>query len=203
VFAGKPVIGVVGGIGSGKSFVADLFGELGCLVIKSDDQVREAYRSPEVLNAVRQWWGDAVFDAAGEVNRQEIARRVFADVEQRRRLEALIHPMIGRLRDKLMQERAADPDVRAFIWDTPLLYEAGLDRECDAVVFVEVPEEVRLQRVMANRGWDALELKRRENSQMALDKKRSMAQYIVRNNADAASARRQVEAVLSRILTQE
>jgi len=75
-----------------------------------------------------------------------------------------------------------------------------MDRECEAVVFVEAPREMRLKRLLLQRGWDAGELERRENSQMALDKKRELAQYRVVNTADAASTRRQVEVVLSRVL---
>ncbi len=200
MFAGKPIIGIVGGIGSGKSFVADLFGELGCLVIKSDDQVYQAYRLPEVKQTLREWWGEAVFDALGEVDRRAVAERVFVDAKQRQRLEKLIHPIVTQLRDRLMRKYADDAQVKAYTWDTPLLYEVGLDRACDAVVFVEAPREARLERVLKQRGWDSGELDRREKSQMALDKKRELAQYRVVNTADAASTRRQVEAVLSRVL---
>src|SRR5438034_11088123 len=87
VFAGKPIIGIVGGIGSGKSFVANLFGELGCLVIDSDAQVREAYLDPEVKVKLRQWWGAGVFDAAGDVDRAAVARIVFSSDPERQQLE--------------------------------------------------------------------------------------------------------------------
>lgn len=200
MYAGKPVIGIVGGIGSGKSFVADLFGELGGLVIKSDEQVRQAYEMAEVRQQIRSWWGDGVFHPNGEVDRQAIAARVFRDAGERKRLEQLIHPMVGRLRDELMLAHATEAAVKAFIWDTPLLYEVGLDQGCDAVVFVDAPVEIRLERVRRTRDWSREELLRREISQLPLDKKREMAQYMVVNTGDAVSARSQVAAVLSRIL---
>ena len=200
MYAGKPIIGIVGGIGSGKSFVADLFGEAGCLVIKSDQQVYEAYRMDRVRRVVREWWGDAVFAADGEVDRGAIAARVFEDPEQRKRLEMLVHPVVGELRDELMRRHADDAAVVAYVWDTPLLFEVGLDKQCDGVVFVDCPVESRLERVGKHRGWAAEEFIRREKSQLALDKKRKMAHYIVQNTADAAYARRQVLNVLSRIL---
>ena len=115
-----------------------------------------------------------------------------------RRLESLIHPLVGEIRDTLMANAPAG--TKAIIWDTPLLYEVGLDKQCKAVVFVDAPLETRLSRVAGSRGWSADELHRREKSQLSLDKKREMAHYIVHNTADAAYARRQVEAVLSRIL---
>lgn len=201
MYAGKPVIGIVGGIGSGKSFIADLFGELGCLVIKSDQQVYAAYRTTRVIQTIRSWWGNDVFTSDGQVDRTAIATRVFQDPAQRKRLEELIHPIVSQLRDQLMQEAAANPALRAIIWDTPLLYEVNLDKQCDAVVFVDSPLEIRLKRVRQTRNWDQQQLLQRENSQLGLDKKKNLAQYIVDNTADAAFARRQVETVLSRILT--
>jgi dephospho-CoA kinase len=197
VFAGKPVIGIVGGIGSGKSFVADLFGELGCRVINADELVTQVYQDPEVLRTIAQWWGAEVLTPAGQANRPAIAARVFSEAAERRRLEGLIHPRVSQLRDRLMQESPGD--ILGFVWDAPLLFEAALDRQCDAIVFVEASESHRLQRVAA-RGWTAEELSRREKSQLPLDKKRALSHYVVENTADAAFARRQVEEVLSRIL---
>src|SRR5437588_11369641 len=118
VFRGKPIIGIVGGIGSGKSFVARLFGELGCLVIDSDALVREAYADPAVRQMLRQWWGGSVFRSDGSIDRGEIAAKVFGDSEQRRKLEALLHPCVDRRRQEIME--AAGPRVPAFGWDTPL-----------------------------------------------------------------------------------
>jgi dephospho-CoA kinase len=113
----------------------------------------------------------------------------------------LIHPLVGRMRDEQMKRSADDPGIVAYVWDTPLLLEAGLDRECDALVFVDAPEEVRSERVARTRNWSREEWLRREKWQMPLDKKRRMAKYMVRNTADADDeVRNQVRDVLSRIL---
>ena len=200
MFAGKPVIGIAGGIGSGKSFVARLFGEMGCAVIDSDAQVRAAYDDDRVRDTLRSWWGDDVFTADRGINRAVIARLVFSDEVQRRRLEGLIHPWVAEARRREMAAAAADPQVVAYVWDTPLLFEAGLNGECDAVVFVDVPLEQRLQRVKEKRGWDEAELLRRQKSQWPLDKKKRISDYVVTNTADADYARGQVRKVLSRIL---
>ena len=196
----KPIIGIAGGIGSGKSFVAGLFGELGCLVISSDEQVRDAYRDPRVLATLRQWWGDEALTPAGEVNKRVVAQRIFASPAERQRLERLLHPMVNEARERVMASGWRDPAVVAFVWDTPLLFETGLHEKCDTVVFIEAPQSVRLARVQATRGWDAGELGRRENSQMPLDTKRKLSEYVVENTADADVVRGQVRAVLSRIL---
>jgi dephospho-CoA kinase len=200
VFAGKPVIGIIGGIGSGKSFVAKLFGELGCLVIGSDDQVSAAYRDPTVLATLRSWWGDDDKAPDGSLDRRAVAQRVFNDPQQLKRLEGLIHPLVNAARVKVMERAEDDPAVRAFVWDTPLLLETGLNRQCDTLVFVEAPEAVRQARVRENRGWEPSELARREKSQWPLDKKRQISDYVVSNTADAGFARGQVSDVLSRIL---
>lgn len=200
MFAGKHVIGIVGGIGSGKSFVARLFGEIGCAVIDSDKQVRAAYEDPSVREILRRWWGDQVFRPDGSVDRSAIARRVFADEKERLKLEGLIHPLVAEMRRREMEKLATDPQVLAFVWDTPLLLEAGLRDQCDAVVYVDAPADVRLARVRQSRHWDEAELLRRQNLQWPLDKKREMSDDVIVNAADEAVTRGQVRAVLSRIL---
>ena len=200
MFLGKPIIGLAGGIGSGKSYIARLFAELGCAVIDSDSQVRAAYEDPDVRHVLHQWWGDAAFNTDGTVNRAAIAQRVFGDSSELKRLEGLIHPLVSKARGELMQKLAQGGGVVAFVWDTPLLLEAGLKDQCDAVVFVDAPQELRLQRVARARGWDSAELQRRENLQWPLDRKREIADYVISNTADAGEARSQVRDVLSRIL---
>lgn len=208
MYAGKPIIGLVGGIGSGKSFVARLFGELGCLVIDSDAQAREAYRDPAVLAMLRSWWGDDVIQSDGTINRSAVAAKVFVDAAERRRLEALIHPLVHAAREREMRAAAGKPQVVAYVWDTPLLLEASLASQCDAVVYVDAPVEVRLARLKSRSGWDGAELLRRENSQMPLDSKRELSDYAITNTADAGphgsdltGLREQVQRVLSQILT--
>jgi dephospho-CoA kinase len=200
MFHGKPIIGITGGIGSGKSFVARLFGELGCAVLDADAQVRAAYNLPEVRNTIRQWWGDQVIKPDGSVDRRAIAREVFSDSAQRLRLEGLLHPIVTADRKLTMEKLANVAQVVAFVWDVPLLFEVGSNSQCDAVVFVDAPSAIRLERVARERGWDEGELKRRENLQWPLDTKREISDYVIENTADAGEARGQVRAVLSRIL---
>ena len=200
MYANKPVIGIAGGIGSGKSFIAKLFGELGALVISSDDQVTDAYRDEEVRRTLRKWWGDDVIRPDGEINRRLIGGKVFADPAERKRLEELLHPRVHAARERAMAAAANNPGVVAFVWDTPLLFETDLHEQCDAVVFVDAPLQIRLARVAATRNWDAAELARRENSQWGLDRKRNFADYVISNTAGEDVARGQVQDVLSRIL---
>ena len=124
------------------------------------------------------------------------------DFQARKKLEDLIHPIVAADRDRIMEQAAGDAQVKAYVWDTPLLFEAGLHEQCDAIVFVEAPALARVERVKRSRGWDEQELARRENLQVPLDKKREMSHHTIVNTADAAEARRQVRQVLSRILAE-
>jgi dephospho-CoA kinase len=200
VFAGKPIIGIAGGIGSGKSLIAQIFADQGCLVLNADDQVRTLYADPAIKQTLRTWWGDRVFNSQGDLDRRAIAHIIFADFEQKKRLESLLHPKVDQLRQAAMQLAANNPQVLAFIWDIPLLFEVDLHLRCDAIVFVDAPDAQRLERVRKTRGWDENELRRREKLQLPLDNKRRMSNYILKNTADVGFAQRQVRDVLSEIL---
>lgn len=199
MFAGKPIIGIVGGIGSGKSFVADLFGELGCLVVHSDNLVAAAYNDPAIIQTLVKWWGREILAANGQVDKKAIAARVFKNPSDRQRLEDLLFPYVANRRRQMMEAAANDAQVLAFVWDAPLLLEAGLKADCDALVFVDAPAELRLARLAAARGWNRAEMERREILQWPLDKKRQISEYVIDNTAEADYARRQVKDVLSRI----
>jgi dephospho-CoA kinase len=195
----KPVIGLTGGIGSGKSTIARLFASQGCGVIDSDVLAHEALQSAEVRGALREWLGEGVFNSDGSVNRRAVGGVVFKDSGKLERLNGLIHPRVAEMREKRMREYLAEERVRAIVWDTPLLVEAGLYRECDAVVFIKVPWEQRLERVKQKRGWTVEELERREKLQFPLDKKAQVADYCIDNSGDEASSLRQVQRVLSQL----
>ena len=199
VFAGRPIIGILGGIGSGKSLIADLFAEFGCLAIHSDKLVEEAYNDPLVRQTLGAWWGESVFLPDGRIDRRAIAARVFSDADQRLRLEGLLFPIVARLRRQTMEAAGKNPAVIAYVWDAPLLLEAGLADQCDARVFVHAPLETRLKRLATARGWSGAELDKREKLQYPLDRKRKLSEYVIDNTADTDYARGQVRELLSRI----
>jgi dephospho-CoA kinase len=185
-----PVIGLVGGIGSGKSQVAATLAQAGCVVCDSDALVREAYTTPAVREQLVRWWGPGVLDAAGNVDHGAVAAIVFRDPAERQRLETFIHPRVERRRQTLFA--AAPPGTPALVIDAPLLLEAGLGPQCTRIWFVDAPEAVRQARVQASRGWNAQELARREAAQWPLDRKRAAAHHVLRNDGDPASLRQQV-----------
>ena len=190
-----PVIGIVGGIGSGKSRVASLLEEAGSVVSDADALARGALQDATVRDTVVSWWGDDVLEADGTVSRAAVADRVFADAAELERLEQLLHPLVEAARKAEFD--AAPDSATALVIDAPLLLEVGLDRECDVIVFVDCPRELRLERVASSRGWDTEELARREARQMPLDEKRSRAHHVLVNHGRVEDLREQVEAFLA------
>lgn len=195
----KPVIGLTGGPGSGKTAVAKLFEELGCAVIDADHLSHEALKTDAVKQAVRSRWGDTLFGSDGQIVRSKLGQIVFADPNALRQLEAVIHPLVHHARAQARERHQANPNVVGIIEDCPLLLENGLDQGCDAVVFIDTPDETRLQRVRINRGWDEAELRKRDLQQMPLDNKRESADYVIHNDRDFALLQAQVRCVLQTI----
>ena len=198
----KPIIGLCGGIGAGKSRVAAEFERLGCLVVDSDRLNHEVLRQPEMAETLKSWWGRDVLDAEGLPDRRQIAEIVFADGEAKRRLESLVHPLIARRRATMIKAVEDNPAVKAIVIDSPLLLESHLDRECDTLVFVNTAESRRLERLRQERGWTAEEVKRREGWQIPLVEKRSRATYVLENDGPIEQLRPQVADILRTIVAQ-
>lgn len=195
---GMIIIGLTGGIGSGKSAVARAMAAWGAIVSDSDAESREVINQDEVRRTLVEWWGPEVLGPDGLVDRRRVAQVVFEDPEQRTRLEGLIHPRLKVRRDAMMRE-ARGQGRRVFVIDAPLLLEAGLDRECDIVIFVDAPRETRLARVKANRGWDEAELDRREKAQLPLEEKRRRADEVLVNDAGPEGLAAKVRVLLDRL----
>jgi dephospho-CoA kinase len=180
------VIGVAGGIGSGKSAFARALGNLGARVFDADVSAKRALDDPEVRASLEGWWGPDVVGTDGRIDRARIATIVFGDASARRRLEELVHPRV-RAEAAAFIEEARRSGARAVILDVPLLFESGMDSMCDLVVFVEAPESVRAARVGATRGWDSGELARREAVQWPLEEKRRLSGVVVVNDGASES----------------
>ncbi len=195
---GLPVIGLTGGIGAGKSRVAAVLRELGCVVSDADVTAKAMLDDDSVRSTIAGWWGDEIFDADGHVDRAKVADRVFADPAELQRLEELLHPMVERMRN--VQFDAAPEGTVALVIDAPLLLEAGLGDQCDAVLFVDAPDAIRHSRLIENRGWTVEEIDRREAQQMPLDSKRSRAHHVIQNHGGIEDLREQVERILKTIV---
>lgn len=192
----KPVIGLIGGIGSGKSLVAAEFARRGGKVIAGDQFGHDALRQPDIRAQVAERWPQ-VLGPDGAVDRKKLGAIVFADPAERRALEALTHPYIGRRIAEEVAVAQTDPAYLLIVVDAAILLEAGWDRPCDRIVFVNTPRDVRLRRLHTQRGWTEKEVQAREDAQMHLAEKQSRADAVVDNAGSPAETARQVERLLA------
>ncbi len=179
-------LGLIGGIGSGKSTVARLFAQLGAGVIDADRIGHRVLLTPPIKDAVRTRWGNTVFDASGEVDRRAVAEIVFAQTESGRReldfLKSLTHPLI---------RREIENEINAFeksgisvaVLDAALLLESDWQTAVDGIVFVDAPKNIRLERVL-QRGWTEKQFDSREKAQLPLDVKKAAANWTVDNSGN-------------------
>jgi len=196
----KPVIGLVGAVGSGKSTVADEFGKLGCGVIKADVLNHQILREKDVVAQVVIWWGDKVLDEAGRVSRDKIGEIVFDNPGELGRLTKLVHPKVLEMQSLMLQGYMADSGVKAIVLDVPLLVEVGWEKQCDCLVYVEVEDGIRRARLREKRGWGSEKIKKIENLQIVLDKKAKMSEYVVGNSSDIPDLALQVAKIFSLVL---
>ena len=194
----RPVIGICGGIGSGKSAVSARLRELGCEVCVSDDVARDVLEQPEVRAAIVARVGIEVARPDGSIDRAALGRAIFSDSALRNDIERIMHPRIEAARRA--QFARAPHSATAFVIDAPLLLEVGLDRECDAVIFVDAPHGLRAERVRLSRGWSTEELDRRERAQQSLFDKRARSTDVIVNDCDRAELERRVDEVLGAII---
>jgi dephospho-CoA kinase len=197
-----PVIGIVGGIGSGKSAVANwAASQTRVTVLNADNLGHEALLSADVKQSLCARFGVEILGLDGNIDRSILARRVFgADPQHmaaRHDLQEIVHPEIDR---RISEEiaLAAAQGQSAVLLDAAVLLEAGWRSKCDLVVFVDAPAAVRLQRVRERRGWAEEELCRREASQWSLTDKRREADLIVTNDGSVEQGGQQLLAALRR-----
>jgi dephospho-CoA kinase len=191
----KPlVVGVVGGIGAGKSALTRALARRGARVIVGDDLGHEALRQPALRDAVlRRWPG--VKNEQGEVDRKKLGKIVFADAAELKALEALVHPWIKRRIAEEVQQVRAEQAVPLVVLDAAVLLEAGWDGACDRLIFVDAPRALRLARLAA-RGWTERDLQAREEAQLPLTEKRLRADHVLENSSTLEDLQRQVDALL-------
>lgn len=187
------IIGLLGGVASGKSYVARQFEALGAGVLDADCAAHEVLRMPEVERAAQQRWGPEILDPQGRIDRGRLAKIVFGPDgrSEREYLENLTHPRIQQL-VRRQAEALAQAGHPLAVVDAPLLLEAGWDAFCDALIYVDTPRPSRLARAL-ERGWKEEDFAAREDAQESLDVKRARADMIVDNSGSARQTRAQVE----------
>lgn len=190
------LVGLTGGIASGKSTVSAMFRALGCVVIDADVLAREVVEPGEpALAEIVQAFGPAVLDARGRLDRKALGAIVFAYPERRRQLEAITHPRIRERFARRLEELAADGFRGIVLFDAPVLIESGGHKLMDRLVVVFVDEATQLARLMARDGISREEAERMIRSQMPLAEKAKLADHVIDNSADRATTEARVREV--------
>lgn len=194
------VYGLTGGIGAGKSTVANMFQESGIPVVLADDVGREvASKGSDGLAEIVRSFGPDVLDGNGELDRRKLGTLIFNDPDRRRELEGILHP---RVRDQSRElfsqlEQAGNQIV---VYESALLYETQRHTEMRGVILVTASEEQRIARVRSRDGSEEEAVRQRIKAQMDDEEKRGLADYIIENNGDLQALRREVDSLIEQLL---
>lgn len=193
------LIGLTGGIATGKSTVSRYLQERGAWIVDADRIAHEVVEpGEEGLQQVVAHFGSAVLLPDGCLNRQRLGHLVFSDAVKRKALEQILHPLI-RARMWAEVERARTANSPWIVLDVPLLIENGLYQEVDAVILVVVSQETQLARLMERDHVSEEEAKRRIAAQMPLDEKRHYAHFIIDNDGTIEATYKQIDEILAKI----
>jgi dephospho-CoA kinase len=194
------LVGLTGGVGSGKSTVADMLRELGASVVDADQAAHAVYEpgSPGFDAVVREF-GEKYVEG-GHIDRSRLGELVFHDDDARRRLNSIVHPLV---RDwmALRTAEAAERGAEVVVQDVPLLFENGLERLFSTVVLVYVPEEVQVDRLVSGRGFTPERASAMIAAQMPIENKRGLAHHVINNSGTREETLTQVRAIWKQLTT--
>jgi dephospho-CoA kinase len=192
------LVGLTGGAGSGKSTVAGMLGELGAVVVDADEATHAVYEpgTPGFDAVVREFGQE--FVSEGRIDRGKLGQLVFNDDDARKRLNAIVHPLVREWMARQTAE-AVERGAEIVIQDVPLIFENSLQGLFSQVILVYVPEEVQVERLVTGRGFTPERARSVINAQMPIEAKRGLAQFVVNNSGSREDTRGQVEAVWKEI----
>lgn len=197
------LVGLTGNIASGKSTVSQMLSERGATIIDADVLARRAVElgTPGYQRIVERW-GDAVLAPDGHLDRAALRGIVFANPEELEHLNAIVHPEVERMRDRLVRE-ALERGDRIVVCDIPLLFERHLGENFDRIILVDAPRPLRLERLVKDRGLREPEAIDMITSQMPAELKRARADIVVDNDGTLAHLEQQVAAAWATLLRAE
>ena len=191
-----PVVGIMGGICSGKTAVSEVFEKNGFFRIDADEIVHKLLDGSEIKNRLRQIFGGRIFIRDSELDRKALSDIVFEDGEKLKQLNSIIHPPVINVIKKRLSE-AESPVVL----DAALLVEVGLDRSlCSFLIFVDRPYRERLKLAVDKRGWKPGELRRRESRQLSPEAKKNRADLVIQNTGSMKKLEESVEKAIGYIM---
>jgi len=192
-------VALTGGVGSGKSTVAAILEDLGAVVIDADALSREvvAKGTPGLARVVEEF-GEDLLGSDGELDRPAMGRLVFGDETARRRLEAIVHPLVFERIVELEEQAPADAVV---VHDIPLLAENDRAGDFDAVIVVDAPEELQLERMTGDRGWTEEDARSRIRAQATREDRRAIATHLIENTGTREDLRARVAEVFADVVS--
>jgi len=199
----KPIIGILGGVGSGKSTVAAEFAKLGCRIIDADRIAHALLERKDVREKVVSVFGEGILDSAGKIDRKKLGDMVFADGDRLSALNKIIHPLVLGRAEQLIERYSRENQVKAIVLDMPLLVEVGWAERCDKLIFVDCKRQLRVDRAKKIGIINKNQHKIRENFQISLDKKVVIADNTIDNNSDFSGLAKQVADIFSHIENNE
>jgi dephospho-CoA kinase len=190
-------VGLTGGVASGKSTVSAILRELGAVVIDADQLAREvvAHGTPG-LAAVVEEFGPGLLTEDGELDRVAMGQLVFNDESARKRLEAIVHPLVFQ---RIVDLESHAPEGAVVVHDIPLLAESGRAETFDAVIVVDAPHDVQVARMVRDRGWTEADAQSRIAAQASPEDRRAIATYLVNNTGSLADLRAEVEKIYAEL----
>lgn len=196
-------IGLTGGIGSGKSTVAQWFIKQAVPVLDADKTVHRLLQSDQgtILKLIKEF-GPNIQDEHGQIDRSRLGERVFRDVDARKRLERIVHP---RVVESMNEEKDTliNAGAKVCVWDVPLLFEAGFEKFVDEVWVVWIPQDLQISRVLARDKLSLGEVEARIAAQGSLDEKRQRADVVIDNSGNESQTISQLEVLWEKLLERQ
>ncbi len=199
----KPIIGIIGGIGAGKSSVAQAFAELGCSTIDADKIAHDLLDTPDLQKKIILLWGQDLLTPTGQINRSKLGKLVFNDPAKLDQLNQIVHPPVLLEIERLITQYQQKPEIPAIILDMPLLVEVGWAVHCDHLIFVDCDPSLRLQRIHKDGRFSLEQWEKRENYQISLDTKQQLADTTVSNNSGFSALVKQVAKIFTEVVNIE
>ena len=196
----KPIIGILGGIGSGKSTVAKEFAKLGCGVVDADKLAHDLLDEDDVREEIVGLFGRGICNSSGNIDRWKLADVVFADAKKLGLLNNIVHRRVLEQAEALIRQYDGQSELKAIVLDMPLLAEVGWEKRCDKLIFVQCDGRLRAERAKKAGLFDENQRRIRENFQISLDNKASLADNTIYNNSDFSELVRQVGNIFTSIL---
>ena len=196
----KPIIGILGGICSGKSTVAAEFAKLGCKVIDADEIAHDLLDKEDIKDKIVSFFGEAVLNSEEKIDSKKLADIVFANADKLSSLNKIIHPFVLERAEELIEKYNRQSQAKAIVLDMPLLAEVGWDKRCDKLIFVDCKRELRINRAKKLGFFDENQLKIRENFQISLDNKVAITDNTIDNNSGFSALAKQIANIFSCII---